>query len=40
MTINDNKKDLRQKSSHLPQVDLKKELYQSTEDLQKGMTIK
>jgi len=34
------KKDLRQKSSPLPQVDSKKEWYQSTEDLQKGMTIK
>ncbi len=36
MTIDDNKEDLRQKSSHLPQIDLKKEQYQSTEDLQKG----
>jgi hypothetical protein len=40
MKIDDNKEDLRQKSSHLPQIDLKKEQYQSTEDLQKGMPIK
>ncbi len=38
--MDDNNEDLKQKSSHLSQIDFKKDQYESTEDLQKGMTIK